>query len=305
MCVWEVSERHVYSICVDFYMCRFHVICVGVCIFTARHMYSAGWRCVCIRVFVYICMIWSTRVEYTCVLACVLYVCRLHVICVVLHSYTATLCNTLQHTTPRYNTLQHSATHRNTLHHTATHRNTPQHTATHRNTPQHPATPRNTLQHTAPHSTTPQHTAPHRNTVPRKAKHLTSPSHFSSVHLRAPDSACHTSPYSQKSARSSIDHMKSLYSRLLRISTRVAHIKDTACDKGQHSSWRVFFKIRRIESVCGPWIDIDTGITPISGIQWVFVVSVYGECLWWVLMVSVDGECLWWVFMVNWASWPL
>jgi len=59
--------------------------------------------------------------------------------------YTATRCDTLQHTA----TLQHAASHCNTLQHNASHSNTLQRTATHCITLQHTATHCNTLQHTA------------------------------------------------------------------------------------------------------------------------------------------------------------
>jgi len=49
-------------------------------------------------------------------------------------AFTASHCNTLQHTTTHCNTLQHTATHCNTLQHTAAHCSTLQHAATHCNT---------------------------------------------------------------------------------------------------------------------------------------------------------------------------
>jgi len=59
--------------------------------------------------------------------------------------YSATHCNTLQHTATHCNTLQHTATHCNTLLHTATLCNTLQHTAIHCNTLQHTTTHCNTI----------------------------------------------------------------------------------------------------------------------------------------------------------------
>jgi len=99
--------------------------------------------------------------------------------------YTATYCNTLQHTAipcmllfartcktecdtaTHCNTLQHTATHCNTLQYTAIYRNTPQYTACFSLralarlsvTLQHTATHCNTLQYTAIHCNTPQYTA--------------------------------------------------------------------------------------------------------------------------------------------------
>jgi len=90
--------------------------------------------------------------------------------------YTATRCNTSQHTATLFNsppsmskskvflTLQHTATNYNTLQHAATRCNTLQHTATHGNTLQLTAWranpgPSETMQHTAKHYNTLQHSA--------------------------------------------------------------------------------------------------------------------------------------------------
>jgi len=73
--------------------------------------------------------------------------------------YTATHCNTLQHTATHCNTLQYTAIHCNTqcntLQHIVTHRTTMQNTVTHCNTLQHTTTHRSTLHHTATHCKTP------------------------------------------------------------------------------------------------------------------------------------------------------
>jgi len=94
--------------------------------------------------------------------------------------FTATHCNTLQHTVDTVthcNVLQHTASHCNTLQHTAIHCSThlpnperqksyePTPTCVYCNTLRHIATHRNTLQHAATHYDTLQHTTTHCSTL--------------------------------------------------------------------------------------------------------------------------------------------